>query len=110
MKLLFDQNLSSKLANRLADRFPGSQQVRLLGLDRADDRVIWDRAKLDGYVVVTQDSDFADLAALFGTPPKVIWLRCGNCPTEVVEELLRSHAREIESFGSDSESDCLEIL
>jgi predicted nuclease of predicted toxin-antitoxin system len=33
MKLLLDQNLSFKLCPRLADLFPGSQQVRELGLE-----------------------------------------------------------------------------
>lgn len=37
MKLLFDQNLSPKLMNRLADPFPGSAHVLSLGLDREDD-------------------------------------------------------------------------
>lgn len=41
MKLLFDQNLSFKLARQLNDLFPDSSQVRLLGLDRADDKAIW---------------------------------------------------------------------
>ena len=72
MKLLFDQNLSFKLCDRLADLFPGSSQVRLAGLDRADDRVIWDFAKAGGFIMVTQDADFADMAALYGPPPKVI--------------------------------------
>lgn len=31
MKLLFDQNLSFKLCQRLADLFPDSDQVRRLG-------------------------------------------------------------------------------
>ncbi|HET6382849.1 MAG TPA: DUF5615 family PIN-like protein [Armatimonadota bacterium] len=38
MKLVFDQNLSFNLCPRLADLFPDSSQVRLVGLDRADDR------------------------------------------------------------------------
>ncbi len=38
MKLLFDQNLSFKLCERLADLFPDSSQARLAGLAEADDR------------------------------------------------------------------------
>ncbi|MGA2497487.1 MAG: DUF5615 family PIN-like protein [Tepidisphaeraceae bacterium] len=110
MKLLFDQNLSFKLVGRLADLFPDSAQVRRIGLDQADDRVIWQHAKLNGFALVTQDSDFADLAALFGPPPRVIWLRCGNQPTQAIEEFLRNHAQTIEAFGLDSDADCLEIL
>jgi predicted nuclease of predicted toxin-antitoxin system len=41
MKLLFDQNLSFKLCTLLFDLFPDSKSVRELGLDRADDRVVW---------------------------------------------------------------------
>ena len=80
MRLLFDQNLSFKLCRRLADVFPDSGQARLLNLSEADDRTVWEYAKQNGFVIVSQDADFADLAALYGPPPKVIWLRCGNQP------------------------------
>ena len=110
MKLLFDQNLSFKLCNALDDLFPGSGQVRLLGLAEADDRAIWQHAKANGFVLVTQDSDFADMAALYGQPPKVIWLRCGNQSTQVIENLLRDHAQAIAAFEQDPAANCLEIL
>jgi predicted nuclease of predicted toxin-antitoxin system len=42
MKLLFDQNLSFRLCQDIADIFPGSSHVRIPGLDEADDRAIWD--------------------------------------------------------------------
>jgi len=37
MKLLFDHNLPPLLVSRLADLFPHSQHVFVLGLDRASD-------------------------------------------------------------------------
>lgn len=40
MRLLFDQNLSPRLVNRLADLYPSSQHVSFIGLDRANDRAI----------------------------------------------------------------------
>lgn len=110
MKLLFDQNLSFKLCERLADLFPDSDQVQRLGLDQADDRQIWLHARANGFVLVSQDSDFADMAALYGPPPKVIWLRCGNQPTGVVEKLLRDHYEAIAAYGADVSSACLEIF
>ena len=110
MKLLFDQNLSFKLCQALADLFPGSSQVRLLGLAEADDGVLWKHAKANAFALVTQDSDFADMAALYGQPPKVIWLRCGNQPTHVIERLLRDHAQAIAAFEQDTTATCLEIL
>ena len=64
MKLLFDQNLSFKLCRRLADVFPESTQVRLLGMAEADDWSIWQYAKTNGFALVSQDADFADIATL----------------------------------------------
>lgn len=98
MKLLFDQNLSFRLCQALADLFPASSQVRLLGLAEADDRAVRQHAKANGFVLVTQDSDFADMAALYGQPPKVIWLRCGNQPTQTIEKLLRDQDQAITAF------------
>jgi predicted nuclease of predicted toxin-antitoxin system len=98
MKLLFDQNLSFKLCRQLIDVFPGSNQVRLLGLAEAEDRAIWQHAKAKEFILVSQDADFADMATLYGPPPKVIWLRCGNQPTEEIEKRLRDHAEAIADF------------
>jgi predicted nuclease of predicted toxin-antitoxin system len=51
MKVLFDQNLSSKLAKKLADLFPESSQVKLLGMEEADDPEIWDYARQNGFTL-----------------------------------------------------------
>jgi hypothetical protein len=45
MKLLFDHNLSPRLVNRLADLFPESTYVYLLGMDQADDQEVWNYAQ-----------------------------------------------------------------
>jgi predicted nuclease of predicted toxin-antitoxin system len=109
MKLLFDQNLSFKLCGRLADLFPDSNQTRLAGLESADDGIIWEFAKVNGFTIVSQDSDFADMAALFGPPPKVIWLRCGNQPTGVIEKKLRDHTNSLIAFEKDGHAACWEL-
>jgi predicted nuclease of predicted toxin-antitoxin system len=109
MKLLFDQNLSFKLCKALADLYPGSNQIRLLGLEQADDRSVWEYARANGFTVISQDADFAEMASLLGPTPKVIWLRCGNQPTSVVEHLLRVHADAITAFERDEDVACLEV-
>lgn len=108
MRLLFDQNLSFKLCSSLADLFPNSSQARLVGLEKASDDVLWRYAGANGYVLVSFDADFAEMAALRGPPPKVIWLRSGNQPTTATESMLRSHAAAIAAFDSDPAA-CLEI-
>ena len=76
MKLLFDQNLSFKLCRQLIDVFPGSNQVRLLGLAEAEDREIWQYAKDNDFVLVSQDADFADMATLWSaTQTNLVALR-----------------------------------
>jgi len=108
MKLLFDENLSFKLCEQVADLFPGSSQVRLLGLTEAADRAIWNYAGSNGFVLISLDVDFADRAILLGPPPKVIWLRCGNQPTSTIEKLLCDHIEAITAFEQNAAA-CLEI-
>src|SRR5947209_284386 len=110
MKLLFDQNLSFRLCARLSDLFPESSQVRQLGLDRATDREIWDYARSNEFTIVSQDSDFANLSALLGSPPNIIWLRCGNQPTSDIEELLRDNVQAISALDTSPAQSILEIL
>ena len=85
MKLLFDQNLSPKLVNRLADLFPGSSHVQSLALDCAGDDQVWGHALLNEFAIVTKDEDYNNLSVVRGSPPKVIWLQLGNCTTARVE-------------------------
>lgn len=108
MKLLFDQNLSFKLCERLADLFPNSSHVRILGMEQADDRLLWKYAGANGYALVSLDADFAEMAALLGSPPKAIWLRRGNQPTSIIEEMLRANAEAIAAFEHDAAA-CMEI-
>lgn len=109
MKPLFDQNLSHRLCHVLADVFPQAAQVRALGLDQARDEEIWAYSGREGFAIVTLDADFADIAALRGAPPKVIWLRCGNQPTSVAAQLLRDRVALIAHFMDDAEAACLEL-
>lgn len=93
MKLLFDANLSPKLVARLAELFPNSFHVFDTGLARfTSDETIWAYAGKNGFIIVTADSDFIDLATSRGTPPKVVHLENCNYRTSQVEELLRRHA------------------
>jgi predicted nuclease of predicted toxin-antitoxin system len=110
VKLLFDQNLSHRLPRRLADLFPDSDHVRPLALDQASDDSIWEFAKANGFCLVTQDSDFAERSRLYGAPPKVVWLRCGNSTPQRVEDILRRNAILIAELIQNPSLHSLEII
>jgi len=101
VKLLFDENVSPRLVVGLSDVFPGSVHVRDAGLSRASDAAIWDYARYHGLTIVSKDSDFHQASFLRGSPPKVIWIRRGNCATADIETLLRSNRTEILAFATD---------
>ena len=103
MKLLFDQNLSPRLTQLVADLYPGCLHVRDIGLSEGDDGKIWEFAKQNNYIIVSKDSDFQARSLLYGNPPKFIWLRVGNCTVDTIEKLLRKHSATIHTFGLDSE-------
>ena len=102
MKLLFDENLSRRLIARLAELYPGSAHVADFDLLERPDREIWDYAQASGFIIVTTDADFYELAAALGPPPKVIWLRRWTHPTRGAELVLRRDAIRITEFAADS--------
>jgi predicted nuclease of predicted toxin-antitoxin system len=101
MKLLFDENLSPRLVERLREAFPDGAHVSQLGLAAASDAAVWEYARAHDYVLVSKDADFSELSLLRGFPPKVIWLQIGNCTTNQIEALLRTHEQVMCSFNSD---------
>lgn len=100
MKLLFDENLSPKLPNRLSNLFPDSLHVRDVGMKATIDPIVWDYAKDNDFMIVSKDADMHDLSLVFGNPPKVIWLRLGNCSTSL-ESSLRREFSTIKLFYED---------
>jgi predicted nuclease of predicted toxin-antitoxin system len=112
MKLLFDQNISFRIIKKIIKDFPDSKHVSDVGLAGAEDSEIWQYARKEGFVIVTFDSDYYDMALILGCPPKVIWLRTGNLPTHLVAELLLLNTNAIKDFISSPELEekaCFEI-
>jgi predicted nuclease of predicted toxin-antitoxin system len=110
MKLLFDQNLSPRLVGQLADLYPDSNHVYPLGLDRVPDHEVRAYAQREGFLLVTKDADFSDLCVLRGFPPKVIWIRRGNCSTTEIEQILRRHHGDIKALDTDPIMGVLTLL
>jgi predicted nuclease of predicted toxin-antitoxin system len=107
VKLLFDHNLSPRLVDWLADLYPGSSHVFLLGLDRSPDDDVWRYAGANGFTIVTKDSDFEDFSVLRGAPPKVVWIRRGNCANREIELILRDHYADVQALAADTSAGTL---
>jgi predicted nuclease of predicted toxin-antitoxin system len=110
MRFLFDQNISHRILKNLPGEFLDSTSVKKAGLINATDREIWEFAKKNNYIIVTQDSDFNELNSLLGFPPKIIWIRSGNLKTNEILKILVDHIVDIEKFASDSLLGCFEII
>ncbi len=105
MKLLLDENLSDKIVGRISDLFPDCAHLKSVALMRASDAAVADWARHHGFAIVSKDTDFYHRSVALGSPPKFIWLRVGNCGTEVIIDLLRSQHALIRDFiASKTES------
>ena len=79
MEIWIDAQLSPAIAAWIENNFKvKAVALRDLGLRDAEDVEIFLAAKNANVVVMTKDSDFLLLSDRFGSPPKVIWLTCGN--------------------------------
>lgn len=112
MKILFDQNISFRIINKINHLYPEAKQVRELGLENSTDIEIWNFANLNGFTIITFDSDFFDISNIKGYPPKIIWFKTGNCTTNNVKDILIDKFEIIKEFLTNihfKEISCLEI-
>jgi predicted nuclease of predicted toxin-antitoxin system len=112
MKLLFDQNISYRIENKLSSNYGSSKHISNLGLNNSTDIDIWNYVKSEQFVIVTFDSDFYDLSLINGCPPKIIWIRKGNLTTNQIVVLLEEKHLLIRNFIENPdkmEVACIEI-
>lgn len=81
MKLLVDNQLPEALARFLDAHGLAAEQVRDHDMQTATDQEIWQYARESDLVIVTKDEDFPQLVDRYGSPPRVVWVRLGNCRT-----------------------------
>ncbi len=110
MKLLLDENLSRRLVPFLQHDYPGSNQVVLLGMESATDKEVWQKAKEDGYIIVTRDADFQELSLVWGQPPKVICLKTLNQTRAATLKLLIESRDVITESLLDQDLASIEIV
>lgn len=107
MKLLYDENLSPRLLRLHEDLHGGSEHVRDARLASASDEEVWRYARRRGLAILSKDSDFHQRSLLQGHPPKVIWVRIGNCSTDEIAQLLRRRSDEVAGFSRNPDASFL---
>ena len=60
--------------------------------------------------LVSKDSDFHEKSLLYGYPPKVIWIKRGNCTNKQIEMILRNQSEPIQTLRNDPEAAFLILL
>ena len=110
MKLLLDENTSYRTLKAIQEQFPGSVHVNSAGTPLRSDRVIWQFAKTNGFIIVTFDSDFVQLATLRGAPPHVVLLQLRNPSYKEVARVLIARKAKISELVSDDGPDGSAVL
>ena len=91
MTVWLDAHLSPAIAPWVASTFGLTVvPVRDLGLRDALDPPIFLAARAAGAVVMTKDADFPEMVGRLGSPPQVLWLRCGNTSNAALRTFLSS--------------------
>ncbi len=89
MTIWVDAQLSPRTAQWITSHLPvQARALRELGLRDAEDEEIYAAARIAGAVVLTKDNDFVRLLEQHGSPPKVIWLTCGNTSEATLQQIL----------------------
>ncbi|MCF8247834.1 MAG: DUF5615 family PIN-like protein [Saprospiraceae bacterium] len=111
MKILVDQNISFRLVPRIQSAFPQTMHVKDYGLIDYNDFRIFQFARQNQIdAILTLDEDFYNIQLEHGIPPKVIWMRTGNCSTANLAATILNNTEIIQNFFKDDQLDCLELF
>lgn len=92
IELWLDMQLSPALAKWIVNEF-GIKAISSydLFINNEKDEIIFLSAKNKANVIIlSKDNDFADLLDRLLPPPKLIWLRMGNCPNSQMKLILKN--------------------
>ncbi len=99
-----DAQLSPFISDWISEHFLiECHHLRDLNLRDAIDVEIFNEARLRNAVIITKDSDFIDLVKRMGTPPKIIWLTCGNTSNNQLKIILTKNLKQALEILEDSD-------
>lgn len=95
MTLWLDAQLPPQLAGWIQQTLKiNAIALRDLGLRDATDNVIFEAANKANVVLMSKDSDFVEMVMRRGSPPKLIWLTCGNLSNTALQIIIAAKLRE----------------
>lgn len=110
MNLLLDANISWRLKKLIENHFAKIIHADDLPFKQpVTDLQIWNYAKENDCIIVTNDEDYFNLSVLYSFPPKIILLKTGNQKTLQVSSLLIKHYSDFEALIKSDEYGVLEI-
>lgn len=92
MKIWLDEMLPRRLCGSI-EEWTGIEAYHV-GSAYREDLEIFQAARAADAIVLTKDSDFVVLVNRLGAPPRVIWLRYGNCSSRALETMLKDSIGE----------------
>ncbi len=104
MKFLIDNALSPVIANGLREAGLDAIHVREVGLQSAKDTTIFELAKREDRIIISADTDFGTILALWHhSKPSLILFRGSDKHPKIQLSLLLKHLSEIrEDLGQGS--------
>lgn len=90
MTIWIDAQLSPALARWINRTFQDleAKAINTIGLRDSTDDEIFHRARQQNVVVMSKDRDFLNLIELYGPPPQIIWITCGNTSNDRLKQIL----------------------
>jgi predicted nuclease of predicted toxin-antitoxin system len=110
VKLLLDENTSYRTLKAINEHFPGSVHVNSAGTPLRSDMAIWQYARNNGFIIVTFDTDFVQIATLRGAPPHVVLLQLRNPSYKEVARVLIERKVKIDELVGDASPDASAVL
>lgn len=82
----------------------------ITGLNNLNDKEIYLKAQKSGKVIlISKDTDFPDLINMHGAPPKLIYIRIGNCDNRELWKFLKSNIEQAINYLINFDKDIIEL-
>jgi predicted nuclease of predicted toxin-antitoxin system len=100
-----DAQLPRQLASWLKEMFKVEAHALCdLGLRDAEDEQLFHKARQQGTVIISKDSDFVEMVLRLGPLPQLLWVTCGNVTNRRLQSILTQvfpRAQELLASGED---------